>query len=111
VPAPPWVREIDAIMLGSMLGFGFFAAVKAARQTYWCWRRLHGRLTSYILMIWICLGCGITQCCISYAYQGQKIQPSFWLFFFQGEFVSLDQIAQDVRLLIYDSDDLDRTGE
>lgn len=71
-------------MLGFMLGFGFFTAVKAARQTYWCWRRLHGRLTSYILMIWICLACGITQCCLSYAYQGQKIQPSFWLFFFQG---------------------------
>ncbi|KAH6686216.1 hypothetical protein F5X68DRAFT_232380 [Plectosphaerella plurivora] len=96
VPPPPWVREIDAIMLGFMSGFALFTAVKAARQTYWCWRRLHGRLTSYILMIWICLACGITQCAINHAYQGQRIQPSFWLFFFQV----IIWIAQTTTLIL-----------
>lgn len=78
-----WVLEVVTMMLGFFIASALFAGLKATRQTYWILQRLKGRPPTYIIMVWVSWSCGVTQSSINYAYLRGRIEPSFWLFFFQ----------------------------
>lgn len=76
-PRSSYAREVVAILLGFHLGVCVFAAIKAIGQTRRCRRRLGGKLTPYIAMVWISWVCGIIQATINYMYLKDQIEPRY----------------------------------
>jgi hypothetical protein len=69
------VLEVVTMMLGFFIASALFAGLKATRQTYWILQRLKGRPPTYIIMVWVSWGCGVTQSSINYAYLRGRIEP------------------------------------
>ncbi|KAI1340769.1 hypothetical protein F5Y15DRAFT_32178 [Xylariaceae sp. FL0016] len=87
---PPWyVREVPSdddmntgsIFFGFTLAAAIACAVKAGNQTVRSYKRAQ-RVTAYMMMIWAELVASVVLAVISWCFQRQYIEPSFFFFFF-----------------------------
>jgi len=68
--------KVASIAWGFQLGFTFLTAVKAATQTLKIWRRT-GRVTGYVLMIWLEMLVNTVFGVLSWLYMNGTIPPRY----------------------------------
>ncbi|KAI1762257.1 hypothetical protein GGR53DRAFT_532814 [Hypoxylon sp. FL1150] len=104
---PPWfVREdindtdmnVGSMLFGATLSITIFVCSKGGKQTYESWKRT-GRLTPYMVMIWLELAVSLGLAFLTWMYLRGYITASIWIFFFVLFFWSL-QIQFILQIII-----------